>query len=396
MKTYLRTIMAAMAIAGVSAERIAVPAAAQGPGCFGSQCAVGGTAGEQPLPSFPGGPAYGPYAYPGGPAWGAGPCLDGCGPAGSCDGCGCCEESSGCFGTSFLLLACAGQWRLSADAVLLRRSSPKAQTLFRGGFGNTSAITFDAESLSFDMQPGFSVTATRAGAIGLDVELNYTQVDAFRSSTTLSGDTFMEADDTGSDASVRSVKNPQIENTSQLRSGEGNFGWHVGEQIRLLGGFRWIEFRDHYGVNSLGGIIIPPVPVTLNNDALNDLYGGQIGADLTLLDWERIVISAGGKAGVYGNACRQTSRLVDTGFIDQEIGTHSAHPAFVGEINVLGTVEVYMDRLFLRAGYQALWIDGVLLAPEQINVNNFATSMAGLRFDTLFIHGLHAGLELRY
>ena len=61
-----------------------------------------------------------------------------------------------------------------------------------------------------------------------------------------------------------------------------------------------------------------------------------------------------------------------------------------------GTVEVIMDRLFLRGGYQLLWLDGVLLAPDQIGGNDFRNFTAGLRPDTVLYHGAYATIELSF
>jgi hypothetical protein len=168
----------------------------------------------------------------------------------------------------------------------------------------------------------------------------------------------------------------------------------VGERVRLLTGFRWLELNDRYEVNSIGTRVA--VPVTLSNLAFNSLYGVQIGGDINLIEWGRLTVNWGGKVGGYGNASSQRSRQVDTGFVDQSLASQGPHTAFVGEMNALATVEVVFSQLYFRAGYQILYLDGVLLAPDQIAVNDFNRGTAGLRYGSVFSHGAHAGFELRF
>jgi hypothetical protein len=192
------------------------------------------------------------------------------------------------------------------------------------------------------------------------------------------------------------VLDPQMVNTSHLHSAEANLWWHMGDRLRLLAGFRWVGLDDHYDVNSTGAIF--PVPVTLSNNAFNNLFGAQIGGDVTLLELGLLTVNLAGKAGGYGNSSGQNSREVDTGFVDRQVSAtlQHGHAAFVGELALTGTFEVVESRLYFRGGYQALWIDGVLLAPDQIAVNNFAAGTAGLRYNTLFAHGAYLGMELRF
>ena len=68
--------------------------------------------------------------------------------------------------------------------------------------------------------------------------------------------------------------------------------------------------------------------------------------------------------------------------------------AFVGELGLTGAYAIN-DRWTVRGGYQAIWVDGVALAPDQIAASNVATGAATL--DTSghpIYHGFTLAAEL--
>jgi len=331
-------------------------------------------------------PAMGPNAY--------NPAMYGCAaPAEPCGG-----DGGGCLGGHFARWCDAmhgAEWRYAATGVFLQRQSAGSQTLLRNGFDTSlppsSSEVFNAKDLPFDIPGGCNVSIARLSTYGWDLEANYTHVDSFQAIRTIAGNVFLQTDRNGG---TFTVLNPQLQDNSLLNSCEANFRWHLNERLRLLTGFRWIELQDRYAVDSIGAEFL--VPVTLRNNTLNELYGFQLGSDAALFDWGFVTLDFGAKLGVYNNSASQNSHEVDTGFVDRSVAAQGQHTAFSAELNVGGTVEVIMDRLFLRAGYQLLWLDGVLLAPDQIGVNNFRNFTAGLRPDTVLYHGAYAAVELSF
>ena len=70
--------------------------------------------------------------------------------------------------------------------------------------------------------------------------------------------------------------------------------------------------------------------------------------------------------------------------------------AFLGEAGVVLTYAI-TERLAFRASYEAIWLEGVALAPEQIGASNFLTSTAMV--DTsggVLYQGCGLGLEYRF
>ncbi len=130
----------------------------------------------------------------------------------------------------------------------------------------------------------------------------------------------------------------------------------------------------------------------------NHLYGVQIGARLrrspNRFGWE-----ATGKAGIFGNDAHQEQSVVD--FPDfpirPTVSSSGSGVAFVGEAN-LSALYRLTNVWNLRAGYNAVWIEGVALAPDQLDFN-FAASPSGdqlHRGGGTFLHGVNIGLEANW
>jgi len=132
--------------------------------------------------------------------------------------------------------------------------------------------------------------------------------------------------------------------------------------------------------------------------ASNHLIGGQIGARLrrttNRFGWE-----VTGKAGVYANEAEQTQSVTDFPNFALRPTTSAAgsNAAFVGEINVSGIYRL-TDHWSVKAGYNAIWIEGLALAPDQLDFN-FATSPSGNQLHAsggMLLHGVNLGLEARW
>ncbi|MGA2254430.1 MAG: BBP7 family outer membrane beta-barrel protein [Thermoguttaceae bacterium] len=135
-----------------------------------------------------------------------------------------------------------------------------------------------------------------------------------------------------------------------------------------------------------------------NIEAGNHLIGAQLGARLrrtvNRFGWELV-----GKAGVYANDAEQTQSVIDFPNFPLRPTTSATgcNTAFVGEINVSGIYRL-TDVWSAKAGYNAIWIEGLALAPDQLDFN-FATSPSGNQLRTsggLLLHGVNVGLESRW
>jgi hypothetical protein len=162
----------------------------------------------------------------------------------------------------------------------------------------------------------------------------------------------------------------------------------------VLMGFRYIKFDEQYTLastdfdSSTSHYII---------QTQNDLYGGQIGMGVSSDIW-RIHFDFLAKGGIYGNPARQSQQLRDDGdtTVIRDFDSKSNTVALVAEISAQGTLEL-TEWMLLRGGYQAIWIDGVALAPGQIDLTNTASSGRAVRNGaTIVVHGVNVGAELHW
>ena len=151
--------------------------------------------------------------------------------------------------------------------------------------------------------------------------------------------------------------------TTQLYNAEFNVRWNLSSRVTLLAGFRWVNLGE-----KLVGALTPPTvswePPFWNTTTINNLYGFQVGADGKI--WERGRFSIDGlvKTGIYNNDAEETTgvsviaKQVRWGFASTN------HAAFVGETGLQCKYQV-TKRLLLRAGYEAIWLQGVALRPDR-------------------------------
>ena len=150
---------------------------------------------------------------------------------------------------------------------------------------------------------------------------------------------------------------------SRLYNAEVNVRRNPWRRVTVLAGFRWVNLTEE-----LEGILLPPIAHGTGSfwdtQTKNNLYGFQIGADAKLLERDRFSIDSMLKAGIFDDHAEEatTVRMERIQFGES---ASTNHLAFVGEIGVQCKYQV-TPRLSLKAGYEAIWLQGVALAPGQI------------------------------
>lgn len=285
--------------------------------------------------------------------------------------------------------------------------------------------TAGAEALGGnDLQQGFCggprVGLTRRGDGGYDLELSYFQIDGWRN------DKAVVPDDPGDCLVMRapgrwlspavtpggwvgwiqtnqsSTQAMAWEYATQLRNAELNVWSNRACPLTLLAGFRWVNLSE-----DLAGALSPPTistePPFWNTTTSNNLFGFQIGANGKVLQRGRFSIDGLIKAGIYDNNAEQTTAV---SVIAKQVSTASAstnHAAFVGETGLQCSYQV-TRALSLKAGYQLIWLEGVALAPGQIQetyttTKIFDNSVQALGINCssgVFYHGATVGLEYSF
>jgi hypothetical protein len=197
----------------------------------------------------------------------------------------------------------------------------------------------------------------------------------------------------------------EVPYTSRIWSVEGNATWEVRQGVILLAGIRYISLRERLEQNG-----IFPIAGTVESDVWNtrnSLIGAQIG---TRVDVLALAGSAAGPWLLHGDVRfgafhnEVTTDFVGSAFPVPGVfhtnsggGSKTAWAA-QGGLNLGYRVN---DSTTVKIGYQFLYIDGVALAPNQIQVTTdygggpIPIRPIGAHFEDVLYHGVKASLVVR-
>ena len=264
-----------------------------------------------------------------------------------------------------------------------------------------------------DFEQGFSggprLGLIRRGDCGYELELSYFQIDGWSSSRGVGPDDppdwlimrapggFMQTNQ------LISVQAMDWRYATKLYDAELNLRWNPCCRVTMLAGFRWMNLGENL-VGTLNPTTFPSEQSFWNfwnTTTKNNLYGLQIGADAKLFERGRFSIDVLAKAGIFDDNAEQTT-AVSVIFKQMRTGSASTnHAAFVGETGLQCKFQV-TKGLLLKAGYEAIWLEGVALAPGQVQETNvtilpMAVQAIGVNCDSgVFYHGATAGLEYSF
>ena len=130
----------------------------------------------------------------------------------------------------------------------------------------------------------------------------------------------------------------------------------------------------------------------------SDLIGAQLGVRKGGLrdrwGWELNV-----KTGLYFSVTHQQQTMLDNNntFVLSQSSTRAFSGAFIGDINLVCFRQL-SDVWSLRAGYYAMLVEGLALAPDQLNFDHLSNNQPVSRgkFFDLVLHGFSLGLEARW
>lgn len=311
-----------------------------------------------------------------------------------------------CCGYPCRLLDPLGQdplWTGRVDALLLWRDAPQAVPLY--DFSNGSGVALTAADFQTGMAAGPRFALFRhTGDMGA-IELNYLLVKSFSATESLPDElkAYRDAAPRGlyccNDNVRRDAAGGHL--SSSLQSAEVNRRFPTDGRLGWLMGFRWVEWDESLGLESRSFTTSKnPLTNSYLTETDNDLYGLQIGADSILFGLGRSFRLEGiGKAGIYYNDARQSSRFTSTDTGTLAVNTDVGRAAFFGEVGATAVYDI-TDRLSFRTGYTIFWLGGLALAPAQYEVNKLcadnpiegATDTSG----SVVVQGLSLGLEYRW
>ena len=308
------------------------------------------------------------------------------------------------------------RWTASADFIILDRLGSFPRTLVETIPFNGSIHISDLYNMpgterlnATDLHQGFAggprLDVIHRGDDDADLEVLYFQIGGWndRQSVGPTPNDFLVMKAPGGFVQTQddfATQRMAWDYASQLYNAEVNVRWRPWDRLTLLAGFRWVNLTE-----DLQGTLPPQRTVPFwDTQTKNNLYGLQIGAEGKLLERGRFSIGCVGKAGLYDDHAEEATtvsiyRLLfgDSAWTD--------HAAFVGEIGVQCKYEL-TQRLSLRAGYEAIWLQGIAVAPGQIpdtichsslDLWKISVQATGVNCSSgAFYHGAIAGLEYSF
>jgi hypothetical protein len=160
-------------------------------------------------------------------------------------------------------------------------------------------------------------------------------------------------------------------------------------------GFRYVYLVEQFDIRSTD---FQEGTGVYNVRTRNDLLGAQLG---TRWGWARgrLGCELTGKAGVFGNTASQRQYVIDSPPefpLRPATGDNGGRVSFVGEIGAMVRYE-FTNHWALRGGYNLMWIEGVALAPDQLDFTNEPDSGSRLVADGgVLFHGANVGIEARW
>lgn len=297
--------------------------------------------------------------------------------------------------------ACGPLWTGSVDALMLWRGNIPSLPIF---FDEAENVAINARDAAPGMSAGPRFGLMRQIGCNHAIEGNYFGVEPFSGRANLPPDggpyTIV---DLGGLPSFGDIAAGTVATRGQIQSAELNWRTWNGGVINWLAGFRWVEWNESINIDYTFENPDPFGTGSLSAKTGNNLYGGQLGADLRL--WNRggrFRLNALGKAGLFLNSAayqRSAASFTDEMGDVIPVGSTSSSTnatAFFGEVGLNATVNV-TSWLAWRLGYNVFWLSGVATAPQQFQVNNIPGGTA--RIDaagSVLLHGVNTGIEARW
>lgn len=275
-------------------------------------------------------------------------------------------------------------WTGSVGSVFLHRSNAQAATLVEDGVSGAELVNVT----DLDLGVGAGPWAEFAWRLGPNWELGveYFSVQGWKGRQRLADPGNLRVPLLSSDPADRF---DAISATygSQLYSTDFVARWHCSERLALSSGFRWVEL--HELVNSVADGALSDGVAALRTS--NYLYGYQLGGEVVL--WDRggpLQVEFVGKAGIYRNFYR-ASLIAEGSGVSERYREKDDRISFVGQIGLKARFRL-TENLSAFGGYEAMWIDGVALAPDFVAAHEHG-DYGAVRSGHAFYHGALTGLE---
>jgi hypothetical protein len=271
---------------------------------------------------------------------------------------------------------CEPRWAVTAGTIIMRRSTARKGVVISNTNNGASLVSMDDLDLDWSAGPRIDIIRRFEA---FDIEFMYWGIDNWEDGFVVTGNNNLAVPINGFAGQTYSLAGAAYQ--SRLYNFENNVKLRMAEAVNLILGARFMELHEKFFVGAGTGV----TGQELDALAGNHLYGFQIGADTDVPIWAGISFNLFIKGGVFANHINQrwtTYSFPQGGWGGGEV--QNDETAFVGETGVTATWQVNKN-LGVFAGYQFMWIDGVMLAPDMVtdgaartNTPHYQGGLAGL------------------
>jgi len=283
---------------------------------------------------------------------------------------------------------------------------------------NTTLLS--TSDLKFNVDPGLQATVGMRSIGGRTVELDYFGLFQGTASATaaapdpnafltfpnnLVGNVFVDMDQVfvNYSSSIQSVAVNLLSCCGSCSAacdscdGCGNSGASC-RSLSWFAGFRYLNVSERLDLQAQRNDINGVENGSYNVRTANNLYGAQLGARMRRTQG-RLGWDGTGFGGIFGNDAKQTQSVTDfpNFALRPNVSSSQGGAAFVGGGNLSGLYR--LNNVWnLRAGYNVMWIEGLALAPDQLNYD-FANAQGGTQINNdggMFLHGANVGLAANW
>lgn len=306
---------------------------------------------------------------------------------------GSCQEDGACSPAICVVDCCCYRWQVWANALFLTRAGGDDLSL---AFGDPSAPkgseVFGSDDLEFGFAWGPNVGVARCLDPCTSIGVEFFAIDGWSTEGQADGNISVQFPSfpylpDGGYGLARFRYESYLYNTEvNLRRRASCANW-----LTMLAGFRWIELGEEFGTVFETGGASPNYLIDVNNH----LYGFQLGALANFKNCGPWFLDGWLKAGLYGNSADQETEedFTSAGGEVAYATARDSNVAFASDVGVSVGRHI-TDRLTARLGYMALWIEGVALAPDQLDNSDPSSGVASLdNSGSVFYHGGFVGLE---
>lgn len=326
----------------------------------------------------------------------------------------------------------APRWLLSIETIALQRTGGASRTLVERVPGTVPFVTtfttpgteaFNSSDFQQGVAAGPKIALRYYADSDASVEISYFNISNLSGSNTTGPDSpadwlVMRAPGAFWQTQDFTYQGMTWSDATNLYSAEINARRQLTGRVTVFAGLRWLQLND-----KLVGTLSPPditqptwkrtcgscnifqitpgdlagtYPPFWTTSTTNNLYGAQIGVDATLLERDRLSLDALLKIGLFDNNATQSTGVSLQKIVYPASATTN-RVAFAGEAGLQLKYRLQGD-LTLKVGYEALWLDGIALAPAQIQQTHTSATgnVTALGVDTgsnVLFQGVTFGVE---